>query len=285
MKKRNAFTLIELLVVIAIIAILAAILFPVFAQAKSAAKNTTTVSNMKQIGLAFQMYLNDNDDMYSQAGTMNGNGASWTSGACTAAIGCPSWDTLLMPYMKSFEIFSSSFDRAPKSLSPYGESKRSFRVAANVVNGYAGFSTWDGKDHGFQAMSNSAVASPAGTILVTEQRSPATSQCTWWAGAAFYECGVWYSRSSNTLANDDPVAVGTQKGLYAYGSGIDYAYSNRANFLFTDSHTKSFPKAYKFPGYLQKKDMNTAVSTTLKGVCLDADIFVRSDKDCPIPTE
>ncbi|MGV3615770.1 MAG: prepilin-type N-terminal cleavage/methylation domain-containing protein [Fimbriimonas sp.] len=59
---RRGFTLIELLVVIAIIAILAAILFPVFAQAKEAAKKTTSVSNLKQVGLAWLMYGNDYDD-------------------------------------------------------------------------------------------------------------------------------------------------------------------------------------------------------------------------------
>lgn len=63
MKKANAFTLIELLVVIAIIAILAAILFPVFAQAKEAAKRTACLSNTKQTGLALVMYANDVDDM------------------------------------------------------------------------------------------------------------------------------------------------------------------------------------------------------------------------------
>jgi len=61
---RRGFTLIELLVVIAIIAILAAILFPVFAKARDAAKRTTCISNLKQIGTAVSMYVQDNDDTY-----------------------------------------------------------------------------------------------------------------------------------------------------------------------------------------------------------------------------
>ncbi|HLK14176.1 MAG TPA: prepilin-type N-terminal cleavage/methylation domain-containing protein, partial [Fimbriimonadaceae bacterium] len=59
---KRAFTLIELLVVIAIIAILAAILFPVFAQAKAQAKRSVCLSNFKQVGLAILMYSNDADD-------------------------------------------------------------------------------------------------------------------------------------------------------------------------------------------------------------------------------
>ena len=61
---KRAFTLIELLVVIAIIAILAAILFPVFAQARTAAKKTADLNNTKQLGIGTQLYLSDNDDMY-----------------------------------------------------------------------------------------------------------------------------------------------------------------------------------------------------------------------------
>ncbi|MBN9500169.1 MAG: prepilin-type N-terminal cleavage/methylation domain-containing protein, partial [Armatimonadetes bacterium] len=74
--KRRAFTLIELLVVIAIIAILAAILFPVFAQAKVAAKKTQAISNFKQAGVAVAMYTTDYDGtfMLSNSGSINGPG-------------------------------------------------------------------------------------------------------------------------------------------------------------------------------------------------------------------
>src|SRR5207249_1896997 len=66
--KRRGFTLIELLVVIAIIAILAAILFPVFAQARNQARRTTCLSNMKQWGTAAMMYVQDYDEVYPMCG-------------------------------------------------------------------------------------------------------------------------------------------------------------------------------------------------------------------------
>ena len=67
--RKSAFTLIELLVVIAIIAILAAILFPVFAQAKDAAKKSVGLSNVKQLGTGYALYLQDNDDVFPQSVT------------------------------------------------------------------------------------------------------------------------------------------------------------------------------------------------------------------------
>jgi prepilin-type N-terminal cleavage/methylation domain-containing protein len=78
----RAFTLIELLVVIAIIAILAAILFPVFAQAKAAAKNAQTISNIKQLGLGVQLYIGDSDDVLRAA--LHSTGTVGPPGSATA---------------------------------------------------------------------------------------------------------------------------------------------------------------------------------------------------------
>ena len=68
MRKRRGFTLIELLVVIAIIAILAAILFPVFAQAREKARQATCLSNLRQVDVATQMYMQDYDEAVPWAG-------------------------------------------------------------------------------------------------------------------------------------------------------------------------------------------------------------------------
>src|SRR5687768_11062095 len=96
LKARSAFTLIELLVVIAIIAILAAILFPVFAQAKLAAKKTAALANTKQLSLAINMYLTDSDDMFPEA----------VLGGCTgqATSNNSLWTRTIYPYMKNRDI-------------------------------------------------------------------------------------------------------------------------------------------------------------------------------------
>lgn len=92
MKHPKGFTLIELLVVIAIIAILAAILFPVFAQAKMAAKKTADVSNEKQIGLACLMYAGDNDDYFPRNDYRVPTRQTWAPITYAEAVG---------PYMKN----------------------------------------------------------------------------------------------------------------------------------------------------------------------------------------
>jgi len=108
---RRAFTLIELLVVIAIIAILAAILFPVFAQAREKARQATCQSNLKQIGSALAMYVQDYDETYPITdGAGNQPAALWTQppdarGKPTVArLGV--WATTLQPYVKSYAIYA-----------------------------------------------------------------------------------------------------------------------------------------------------------------------------------
>jgi prepilin-type N-terminal cleavage/methylation domain-containing protein len=117
---KKAFTLIELLVVIAIIAILAAILFPVFAQAKTAAKKTVAVSGQKQISLALLMYMGDYDDTYPRQDScapnsslnpaLNSNpfvvpGAGCTFTAFYYRVNHFSWQKYLMPYVKNEPLF------------------------------------------------------------------------------------------------------------------------------------------------------------------------------------
>jgi prepilin-type N-terminal cleavage/methylation domain-containing protein/prepilin-type processing-associated H-X9-DG protein len=93
--KRHGFTLIELLVVIAIIAILAAILFPVFARAREKARQTSCLSNMKQLTLGMLMYAQDYDEIIP----------GWiVCGGCTSAIGY-GWKHVILPYVKNSQIF------------------------------------------------------------------------------------------------------------------------------------------------------------------------------------
>lgn len=107
MRAKSAFTLIELLVVIAIISILAAILFPVFAQAKEAAKKTQCISNLRQNGMAVMMYLSDYDDTYPQSAYgATGNGELPAAGARVYSV----FDAI-QPYTKSSEIYICPTDK------------------------------------------------------------------------------------------------------------------------------------------------------------------------------
>src|SRR5437868_10112688 len=101
MYKRRAFTLIELLVVIAIIAILAAILFPVFAQAREKARAISCLSNLKQIGLGCMMYLQDYDETYP---------SGWMPGENNAPSGTTMWRVVLQPYIQKYGNPADMYD-------------------------------------------------------------------------------------------------------------------------------------------------------------------------------
>ncbi|MBC7528427.1 MAG: type II secretion system protein [Chthonomonadaceae bacterium] len=113
-RSQNAFTLIELLVVVAIIAILTAILFPVFAQAREKARSTSCLSNTKQLGTAAQMYVQDYDEkLFFRAS--NATPSISRSGAIVPTTFQPPvlWWNALSPYTKNRQILVCSSDTAP----------------------------------------------------------------------------------------------------------------------------------------------------------------------------
>ena len=112
----RGFTLIELLVVIAIIAILAAILFPVFAQAKTAAKKTQSLSNVKQLGTSLAMYMGDYDDTFPMSEYNSGDNYV-------------SWATEIYPYVKTGGTWTS-----PSGVINSLADKDLYRSPANTVD-------------------------------------------------------------------------------------------------------------------------------------------------------
>jgi prepilin-type N-terminal cleavage/methylation domain-containing protein/prepilin-type processing-associated H-X9-DG protein len=162
----SAFTLIELLVVIAIIAILAAILFPVFAQAREKARQTSCLSNVKQITLAMNMYAQDADETYPPGRYFFG-GDAWT------------WDHYIEPYAQragNNNVYgqgqnpyltcpSDSVDRAAGA-----QGKRSYAIGSSSVNDLA----WKGETYPTasyyiqEGRTLSEFPAPASTILISE---------------------------------------------------------------------------------------------------------------------
>lgn len=176
---RRAFTLIELLVVIAIIAILAAILFPVFAQAKSAAKKTSDLSNIKQYGTATIIYQADNDDNHPIIQWTNSYNADPAAPDRDQAIG-----NLVMPYMKSYDMLKCPTDSAgtnerdtygtpyPSASSPNPKAQLEFNLAikANYAQNtqYLSVMSYDPAAlNGFRAIgtNNGSIGKPAETIM------------------------------------------------------------------------------------------------------------------------
>jgi prepilin-type N-terminal cleavage/methylation domain-containing protein len=266
--KVRAFTLIELLVVIAIIAILAAILFPVFAQAKVAAKKASDLSNMKQIGTATVMYTNDHDDRYMyadmyppSADTNYGDVYRWSS---TLVLG---------PYLKNTDILVSPLDgaytpgtdwswmiptggRVMKPISYMANALSTNLVGANSpyfpagVTDYRGpiapGSYWDGgSDAGRTPKTASVSATEADSPATLIVFVPGAQEAYDWIG-----CGRTHI-NTETLAGcwAEDLFWGWDASIYAQGSYfgapdplLAKAWrkgGNQGNFSFSDTHAKS----------------------------------------------
>ena len=163
---RDAFTLIELLVVIAIIAILAAILFPVFAQAKEAAKKVTCLSNIRQLNNAWLMYANDNDDTWIQTGKDYSNDGLEDTSDFSYAV---------QPYVKNFDIFYCPDRNDTEAGSSNSKTGRLFGYGMNygpyhnragygvfhISTSYTTGNPLEGKEHFFPGRNESQFVTPA----------------------------------------------------------------------------------------------------------------------------
>ena len=187
---KKAFTLIELLVVIAIIAILAAILFPVFAQAKLAAKKAASISNQKQMGLALIMYTNDYDDTYPRndgctlndsfnpafnvqpAGT---NPLPWCSSTVFAfRDNHYDWYKWVQPYVKNQQLFFHPVIQKDPAGWAAGELDGGYGLNLSITGALnMNFSTGKIAGYGdrrpFLGGTTTGVPTPAETMLIMEQ--------------------------------------------------------------------------------------------------------------------
>lgn len=265
MKRKHAFTLIELLVVIAIIAILAAILFPVFAQAKVAAQRTSELSNIKQLGLAGQIYLADYNDVWV------------TTGLYDFTSSDRYWAPRLLPYHKSAEMLRSPLDSGSLTGGDDAAWGPWISFASNSLFGSADNYFTDNRSAGvisvfnpdwqaggwFQATatSSSSITNPANTVVFAPKYSKDVASTAFsflrvnrpwfWPTQVF----IWDATPAEQFYGDVGGAIpnGTRVGMTtcnghpvrssdgfpcgrAGGVGIT---GDRATFVFTDGHAKS----------------------------------------------
>jgi prepilin-type N-terminal cleavage/methylation domain-containing protein/prepilin-type processing-associated H-X9-DG protein len=211
----SGFTLIELLVVIAIIALLAAILFPVFARARENARRATCQSNMKQIGLAMLQYTQDYDEKIAHWGQTSGGVVLGTSVGAGYL-----WTDLVMPYLKNSQILRCPSMRAQ----PSSVAARNFVNAPSyTMPGRPSTATWS--VYHYYGCPLSVISEPSRTYLMAEsvedRRDPADSGS-----------GSYFMRWSNAPVTG-PVG-------YATDFNFDYArHLGASNVLFVDGHVKS----------------------------------------------
>jgi prepilin-type N-terminal cleavage/methylation domain-containing protein/prepilin-type processing-associated H-X9-DG protein len=203
MQKRKGFTLIELLVVIAIIAILAAILFPVFARARENARRASCQSNLKQIALGMFQYTQDYDERYPRLYIDIDGSSGWTPP--TTATGDQGWAFTIQPYLKSIQIFQCpSETTSPGPYAQYGGATYTDYWFNRIMAG----------------QSQAAIDSVALTVMNGDGNS---------YDSLYYYDGTIANGSTGTATTAGPIT----------GLGVAHLrHLDGANFAFADGHVK-----------------------------------------------
>ena len=248
-RKRMGFTLIELLVVIAIIALLAAILFPVFARARENARRASCQSNLKQIGIGLLQYTQDYDDFlpYAYFGNYNDIGISTAPGVLGPnGVEDYKWMDAIYPYIKSSQVFncpSAVYANSPPLSAP---ANYNFRTTGSWGSYEINAASWNGG--GIGALPPGAVPFPGSPSIHTAQvEAPATT--VWvadgsnWAGGGAITGNQIPSylvmSAANTLLTAGPfngfVAITgeTDKGVFLA------RHLDTMNVLYCDGHVKA----------------------------------------------
>lgn len=231
----RGFTLIELLVVIAIIAILASILFPVFARARENARRASCQSNMKQVGLGILQYSQDYDEKYPM-----GNGDGWWQ---------VNWVRNTQPYLKSVQVLRCPSDTGPQLAPTATWAGPRLSYAAN------GYIAWNGTANEMRGLigraeswvsnntaSLASVNRPSETIMVAERAGVRPDDAA--IGGPVYEWSPGVTITGGTYETDN-IPNGTRAvTANAYDPNgpngtVSAIHFDQANFLFADGHVKS----------------------------------------------
>jgi prepilin-type N-terminal cleavage/methylation domain-containing protein/prepilin-type processing-associated H-X9-DG protein len=215
--KNRAFTLIELLVVIAIIAILAAILFPVFAQAREKARQTQCLSNLRQIGTALTLYLQDWDDItprsfYGSASAPSGAGDNYK------------WMDAIYPQTKNEAVFTCPSDgKSPPYKHRGGTNYGSYGL--NGAYGAAGDGQTPPRSSAAYLVSAAQIVVPSATVWVTDNNNAASA-----ANPGGSQGFFWPNAAAN------PAITATAPRQL---QNVVARHQERANVVFCDGHAKS----------------------------------------------